>query len=187
MVPLFYPPTKLVAPPLLQQERLGPPAARGRGGTPNWVALGGTGGLSPRRGPQEQKAADRSWRTGAGKAAAAAADRRLLQARQPDCKRMSSSCELGGCEPTAFQRLSRPADLLRALNKAHRLQTRAAAPCRLTQGLQTLGQPPGSAPRPPIHPPSQVETPAGFQNSELTPKTIRVKHSVTKISANRDG
>ena len=137
---------------MLQQERLGPPAARGRGGTPNWVALGGTGGLSPRRGPQEQKAADRSWRTGAGKAAAAAADRRLLQARQPDCKRMSSSSELGGCEPTAFQRLSRPADLLRALNKAHRLQTRAAAPCRLTQGLQTLGQPPGSAPRPPIHP-----------------------------------
>ena len=65
---------------------------------------------------------------------------------------MSSSSELGGCEPAAFQRLSRPADLHRALNKAHRLQTRAAAPCRLTQGLQTLGQPPGSAPRPPIHP-----------------------------------
>ena len=116
------------------------------------MALGGTGGLSPRRGPQEQKAADRSWQTGAGKAAAAAVDRRLLQARQPACKRMSTSSELGGCEPTAFQRLSRPADLHRALNKAHRPQTRAAAPCRLTQGLQTLGQPPGSAPRPPIHP-----------------------------------
>ena len=184
MVPLFYPPTRLVAPPLFRQERLGPPAARGRGGTPNWVVLGGTGGLSPRRGPQEQKAADRSWQTGAGKAAAAAVDRRLLQARQPACKRMSTSSELGGCEPTAFQRLSRPADLHRALNKAHRLQTRAAAPCRLTQGLQTLGQPPGSAPRPPIHPPLKWRP---QRVSGLTPKTIRVKHSVSKIPANRDG
>ena len=25
---------------MFRQERLGPPAARGKGGTPNWVALG---------------------------------------------------------------------------------------------------------------------------------------------------